>query len=674
MDPRERIEELRRQINYHNYRYHAADDPAIPDDQYDLLFNELVRLEAALPHLITPDSPTQRVGAPPLDKFGTIIHTIPMLSLENAFDPHEVVEFDARIKRYLKDDNPVEYVVEPKMDGLAIELIYDHGRLVTGSTRGDGQTGEDISLNVKTIKTVPLILLDTGFRPVPAKLEVRGEVFMAGQAFKELNRSRLEAGETPFANPRNAAAGSLRQLDSRITAARPLECFFYGLGEVIGRTFETHWEILQTLPHWGLRTNPLARRASGIDGVLASITWIESERDHLPYDIDGLVVKVNSLELQARLGVKSRSPRWAVAYKFKPTQALTSVKDIHVQVGRTGALTPVAILEPVNVGGVTVSRATLHNADEIEKKDVRVGDTVLVQRAGDVIPEVVMVVSEERTGVEQPFVMPGLCPVCGSRVVRPEGEAVTRCLNIDCPAKVKESIKHFVSRRAMDIDGLGDKIIDRLVDLGLVTRPSDLYFLKPGDLSRLDRFAEKSEANALASIDRSRRVTLDRLLFALGIRFVGEHLSKVLAREFGSIESIRVASKESLETIDEIGPQSAGSVVDFFSSEENNREVDRLLGAGVTVLDSPQPANRAALLEGKTFLFTGGLQTMSREEAKKLVDELGGRVVSAVSKKTDYVVAGADPGSKLTKARELGLTILDEKQFLSLVQRDNGTV
>ncbi|MEJ2671101.1 MAG: NAD-dependent DNA ligase LigA [Deltaproteobacteria bacterium] len=660
-----RVNELRDQINYHNYRYYTLDDPVISDAEFDRLLNELIRLEEDY-GLATPDSPTQRVGAQPLDKFETIQHRQPMLSLENAFSAAEAREFEERLKRFLRATGEFDYVLEPKMDGCAVELVYENGRFTNGSTRGDGYRGENITQNLKTIHTIPLGLL-TEAEPAPDLLEVRGEVYMDLPEFKKLNEERLAQGESAFANPRNAAAGSLRQLDPKITAGRPLKIYCYGVGEVRGRNFDTQWDVLQTLKTWGLRVNPLIERGRGTDAAIDYHQKLEHQRHGLPYEIDGMVIKVDSLPLQERLGAKARSPRWALAYKFAATQATTRVKDIVVNVGRTGAVTPMAVMEPVEVGGVTVSRATLHNEDEVARKDVRVGDTVLVQRAGDVIPEVVKVIAEERPKDASPFKMPQNCPVCGTELVRPEGEKVTRCPNPDCFASRTRGIQHFASKSAMDIDGLGEKIVQQLVEVGLVKDASDLYRLTEDDLTPLERFAEKSAANIINAIKKSQDVALWRLINALGIRYVGEATAQLLARHFHSLEALMGASQEDLLHVEGVGEQVAGSIREFFDNERNQTLIKKLREAGVQGTP-PEPA-AAAPLAGKTFVFTGGLPNFSREEAKAMVTAKGGKVSSSVSSKTDYVVAGADPGSKLAKAKELDVEILDETKFEELLER-----
>ena len=539
------IVELRRQIEKHNFQYHVLDDPTISDADYDRLFRRLVELEKTHPELASPDSPTQKVGAPPLPKFSTVQHTLPMLSLNNATDGQELEEFEARIQRFLRRSEPIEYAVEPKIDGVAVELLYVDGRFTVGSTRGDGIYGEDITVNLKTIRSIPLALR-AGTREHPQRLEVRGEVFLSRKAFQLINREREEEGQPLFANPRNATAGSLKQLDSTITAKRPLDIFCHGIGVITGAQFTSHLEFLATIKDWGLKPIPGARICRNLHEVLEYQSEMETRRDELPYEIDGLVVKVNSTALQRRLGEIARSPRWAIAYKFKPRQASTRILDIQPQVGRTGTLTPVASLAPVPIGGVTVKSASLHNMDEIERKDIRIGDAVVVERAGDVIPYVVQVLPDQRTGDERPFIMPAQCPVCGAAVYREEGEAAYRCIGISCPAKTKESLKFFGSRGAMDIEGLGEKLIDQLVERGLVKDIADLYHLRMGDLANLERMAEKSAQNLLNALERSKEATLSRGLTALGIRHVGEATAKLLAEHFGDLASIMAASEEQL--------------------------------------------------------------------------------------------------------------------------------
>ena len=664
-EPRNRIQELREIINYHNYCYYVLDSPELSDHEYDLLFRELDDLEKKHPYLITPDSPTQRVGASPLEAFGTVTHTIPMLSLGNAFAEEEVMEFDRRLKRFLKDESDISYVAEPKLDGLAVELVYLDGVFTTGSTRGDGITGEDITQNLKTIKTIPLRLIDKTIKTTPSRLEVRGEVYMKKKAFQELNRRKEEEGDKRFANPRNAAAGSLRQLDSSITAQRPLDIFCYGIGLVEGYSFSSQYGFLETLPQWGIKVNPEIKLCRNIGEVVEHYHEIEKIREDLEYEIDGVVIKVNEFVLQERLGTVSRSPRWALAYKFPARQATTKIIDIISQVGRTGAITPVAVMDPVEISGVTVSRATLHNQDELDKKDIRINDTVVVQRAGDVIPEVVSVVKEKRIGKEPPFKIPDQCPVCGAKVVRLEGEAVHRCLNLSCPAQLKKTIKHFASKRAMDIDGLGDKLVDKFVEEGLIRDVADLYQLKADDLSSLERMADKSAQNIINAIAGSKERELTRLLYALGIRHVGEHLAVVLTEQYPNLDELMKAGEEELIQINEIGPEVARSIVSFFSQGTNQELIQRLKDSGVKF--SAQKKNKEGRLLNKTFVFTGALSQFTRDEAAKLVESLGGKKSSTVSKKTDYVVAGTEAGSKLEKAKALDVTILSEDEFKEMV-------
>ena len=660
------IEQLRQQLHEHNYRYYVLDDPQITDAEYDQLMRRLQELEGAFPDLVSSDSPTQRVGAVPVAAFGTVLHSLSMLSLDNAFSPAEVRDFDARVKRQLGQLEPIEYVAEPKIDGLAVELVYEEGRLVRGSTRGDGVRGEDISQNLRTIKSIPLRLLPSQHASTPRLLEVRGEVYMTKRNFQRLNARREEEGEPTFANPRNAAAGSLRQLDSRITAGRPLEIFCYGVGHVDGMTFQSHWDVLQSLSRWGFKINPHCERCQGIEAALSYYAQLRDQREELPYEIDGVVLKVNLRALQEALGTRSRSPRWALAYKFEPKQAVTRVRDIAVQVGRTGALTPVALLEPVQVAGVEVSRASLHNPDEVARKDVRSGDWVMVQRAGDVIPEIVEVLRERRTGEEKPFEMPTRCPICGSAVVRLEDEVVPRCVGLSCAAKLKESIVHFASKPGMDIDGLGDKTVDQLVERGLVKDIGDLYSLTKEDLLKLARLADKSAGNLIAAIERSQQTTLPRFLYALGIRHVGEHVAAVLAREYPGWQALQQASYEELQGIHEIGPRIAQSIVAFFQDAGNQQVLKKLHHGGVRATAVAQPVVDHAW-RGKTLVFTGELQAYTRAEAKRLVEARGGRVTSSVSRSTSYVVAGEDTGSKLDQARKLGVPVLSEDEFTALL-------
>ena len=664
MSAEDRIRQLQEELNYHSYRYYILDDPEISDAEYDRRFRELQRLEEENPEFITPDSPTQRLGAEPLRDFDAVRHSIPMLSLDNAFDEAEIREFDKRIRSLLQAEDAIEYAAELKLDGLAVELVYVNGLFTTGSTRGDGTTGEDITQNLKTIRSIPLRIRESA-AGTPDILEVRGEVILTIDAFRRLNESRQSNGEQLFANPRNASAGSLRQLDPRVTAKRPLDIYCYGVGQISGDSGERHTDIIQRLADWGFKTNPLNRICPDIDAVLAYYTEMMEKREGLAYEIDGIVIKVNHLDMQERVGIKSRSPRWAIAFKFPARQEVTRILTINAQVGRTGVLTPVAIMEPVRVGGVEVTRATLHNQDEVDKKDVRIGDWVVIQRAGDVIPEIVSVMKSRRSGDERPYTLPDQCPVCGSHVVRLEGEAAHRCQNVSCPAQIKESIKHFASRGAMDIEGLGSKIVDQLVEKGLVEDYADLYYVSKDQWMNLERMAEKSAQNILDALEKSKEVSPDRFMFALGIRFVGEHVARLLIREFGDITKIEKATYDELIAIHEIGPQVAQSVVQFFDEEHNRKTIQRLMDAGVTLGTTEMTTNEQ--LAGLTFVFTGTLQNFSRDEARRIVESSGGRAASSVSKNTDYVVAGKDAGSKAEKAEALGVKIISEDEFQSMI-------
>ncbi|MFH0777032.1 MAG: NAD-dependent DNA ligase LigA [Candidatus Eisenbacteria bacterium] len=666
-EAREELKKLREKIAHHDYRYYVLDSPEISDAGYDRLMSRLDEIETRFPELVTPDSPSQRVGAAALKIFREVRHSLPMLSLSNAFGEDEIVDFDERVRKVLGKDAVTQYVGEPKLDGLAVELVYRGGVLTVGSTRGDGTTGEDVTQNLKTIRSIPLRLRGRPGDRVPELIEVRGEVIIRVEEFGGLNEEREREGEPLFANPRNAAAGSLRQLDPAVTAARPLEAFFYGVGRVEGVSYRTQWELLEALPELGLRANPHARLCNTVAEAVVYYGEMKEKRSALGYETDGIVLKVNELAQQEALGAISRSPRWALAVKFPARQETTKVLDIVVQVGRTGALTPVAIMEPVNVGGVVVSRATLHNQDEIDRKNVRVGDTVIVQRAGDVIPEIVSVVTSRRTGKEKKYVIPTHCPVCGSRAIRLEGEAVSRCVGLSCPAKLKESVIHFSSKRAMNIQGLGEKIIEQLVQKGLVKDVSDIYSLTAEGVLTLERMGEKLAGNILDSINKSRDTTLARLVFALGIRHVGEHLSRVLARSLGNMERLIKAGQERLQEIDQIGPEVAQSVAGFFAEKKNVEVVRRLLRAGVRTLG--EGGRASSRLGGKTFVFTGTLDGHTREEARRLVEALGASVSSQVSKRVDFVVAGKDPGGKHEKARELGIEILSEQEFEKLLSQ-----
>jgi DNA ligase (NAD+) len=660
------IEQLRQEVHSHNYRYYVLDEPEITDAEYDQLLRRLQDLEATYPELIRPDSPTQRVGAAPSAAFGTVLHSLPMLSLDNAFSPAEVHDFDARVRRLLGQTTPIVYVAEPKIDGLAVELVYEHGVLIQGSTRGDGVRGEEITQNLRTIKTIPLRLSGDAHAPLPQRLEVRGEVYMTKRDFQRLNARCEEEGKPTFANPRNASAGSLRQLDPRITASRPLDIFCYGLGQGDGMAFDTHWGVLQGLARWGFKINQLCERCEGIDAALAYYAQLRDRREELPYEIDGVVFKVDSLALQEALGTRSRSPRWAIAYKFAPKQAVTRIREIAVQVGRTGALTPVALLDPVQVAGVEVSRASLHNPDEVARKDARAGDWVVVQRAGDVIPEIVEVLTDRRNGSEKPFEMPSQCPICGSAVVRLQDEVVPRCVGLVCPAKLKESIVHFASKRGMDIDGLGDKMVNQLVERGLVKDVGDLYFLTKDDLLKLDRLADKSATNLITAIERSKETTLPRLLYALGIRHVGEHVADVLTTVYPGWLELQGAAYDELQSIHEIGPRIAQSLVTFFQDSGNQAVLEKLKRGGLRLTAPTRPTVEQSM-RGKTLVFTGELQALTRAEAKRLAEVRGARVTSSVSRNTSYVVAGTDPGSKLDQARKFGVPVLSEEEFKALL-------
>ena len=669
-DIRQRARFLADELTRHNYRYYVLDDPEIADSEYDRLIQELGDLEQRWPELVTPDSPTHRVGAPPLSKFASVPHSLPMLSLDNAFNDDDIFEFERRIRRLLKTTAPIPYMVEPKMDGVAVELIYRDGLLAQAATRGDGFVGEDITANVRTIRALPLRLSVPADGAVPATLEVRGEIFIHREAFRQFNRERIAAELPPFANPRNAAAGSLRQLDSQVTAQRPLNIFCYGIGVMQGDVPASQSELLARLKMFGLPVNPLVQSCRTIEEILAVYRELEARRETLPYDIDGMVIKVDARALQDQLGTTSRSPRWAIAYKFKAIQATTRLEAIEVQVGRTGALTPVAHLTPVSVGGVVVSRATLHNQDEIDRKDVRIGDTVLVQRAGDVIPEVVMPVVSKRRGDERRFRMPDVCPSCGASVLPTEGEIALRCFNADCPAQLKERIRHFASKNAFDIDGLGEKLVDQLVSRGLVASFPDLFGLEAADLAGLDRMAEKSAANLIAALQASKTISFDRFIFALGIRHVGEHVARLLAKNVPGVAALQAADRDALEAIEGIGPIVAASVASFFGREENTEMIRRLLDSGLQItMDQAAPDTH---LSGLTFVLTGTLARMSRAQAQGLIEAAGGKVTGSVSRKTDYVVAGTSPGSKIDKARQLNVAVIDEARLWEMLGNEKS--
>jgi DNA ligase (NAD+) len=661
-----RVQTLREEIEHHNYRYYVMDQPSIPDSEYDVLFRELVELEALHPDLVVPDSPSRRVGAEPSAEFAPVSHRMPMLSLNNAFQEEDVVGFDRRVREALGVAD-VEYAAEPKFDGLAISLTYEKGRFAGGATRGDGFTGEDVTANLRTIRAIPLRLPDD---EPPELLEVRGEVIMLKRDFDRLNVDQRNRDEKTFANPRNAAAGSLRQLDPKVTARRPLTFFAYGIGAVEGggETWSRHDQILDYLSTRRFRVAPERRVEHGVEGLLRFYRTIAEQRDRLPYEIDGVVYKVNDLKEQERLGFVARAPRFAIAHKYPAQEAVTEVLDIEVQVGRTGALTPVARLKPVFVGGVTVTNATLHNEDEIRRKDVRIGDHVVVRRAGDVIPEIVSVVTERRPATGREFVMPTQCPVCGSHVERLPDEAVARCTaGLFCPAQRKQALLHFASRRAMDIEGVGEKLVDQLVDRELVRDPSDLYRLDAPQLAALDRMGDRSAANVAAAIEASKRTTLARFVYALGIRNVGEATAKDLAGHFGSLDALMAAGGEVLEQVPDVGPVVAASIAGFFSEPHNRAVVMSLRELGVTWPTPAAVPAGAAGARGKRFVLTGTLPHLTREDASARIEAAGGQVMGSVSKNTDYVVAGDSPGTKYEKARQLGIPLLDEDALLALL-------
>jgi len=673
--PAARAAELRAQLKQHDYRYYVLDDPSVPDAEYDRLMLELRALEAAHPELVTPDSPTQRVAGAPSSAFGEVVHSIPMLSLDNAFSEDDVRGFDRRIHERLDREGDLAYVAEPKLDGLAITVIYRRGALAQAATRGDGVTGEEVTANVRTIRSVPHRLHGRA----PPLVEVRGEVFMPLKGFERMNARAAARGEKVFVNPRNAAAGSLRQLDPRVSAARPLDAFFYGLGALEGVELpEGQTQLLALLRELGLPVSPDARTVRGVEGCLDYYRRMGERRSRLPYQIDGVVYKLDSRADQERMGFVSRAPRWAIAHKFPAEEALTVVRGIEFNVGRTGALTPIARLEPVFVGGVTVSNVTLHNIDEVHRKDVRVGDTVIVRRAGDVIPELVSVVLEKRPmSLERPgepaareIELPPRCPVCDSLVLRVEGEAVARCTGgFTCRAQRQEALRHFASRRALDIEGLGDKVVEQLVERELVRSPADLYSLEAAQLADLERMGEKSAANLVAAIARSRHTTLPRLLYGLGIREVGEATALALARHFGTLEALERATEEQIQQVEDVGPVVAAQVAAFFASDDHRKVIKALRNRGVT-WPQVEPAASAggAPLAGKTFVLTGSLSGMTREEAQEALTARGAKVAGSVSKKTDYVVAGAEAGSKLKRAAELGIEVLDEQQLAKLLK------
>ena len=662
---KQRIQSLREEINAHNYSYYVLDNPEIPDSEYDRLLGELADIEQQHPELITADSPTQRVGATPLDSFSEVKHEVPMLSLGNAFSVQDMSDFDKRIRDGVEQEN-IEYAAEPKLDGLAISLLYRDGLLERAATRGDGRTGEDVTLNIRTIDAIPLKLRGNDFPPL---IEIRGEVVMPKAGFEKLNKKQLDKGEKPFVNPRNAAAGSLRQLDPQITATRPLSFYSYGIGLIEGMTPpKKHSDMMEKLKSWGLRINPESRVVKGSKGCVDYYENLASKRNDLPDEIDGIVYKVNDIKSQDIMGFVSRAPRWAIARKFPAQEEMTTLLDIDIQVGRTGALTPVARLEPVFVGGVTVSNATLHNQDEIDRLDVRKGDTVIVRRAGDVIPQIVSVVKSKRQGKPRQFKLPTVCPVCGSEAARFEDEAVTYCTGgLFCEAQRKEAIKHFASRRAMNVDGLGDKLVEQLVDEGLIHTIADLYHLDVESLVKLERMAEKSAKNLVASLQQSKQTTLARFVFSLGIHSVGETTAQTLANHFATLKKIMNADEEKLLEVPDVGPIVAGNLTTFFKQTHNIEVVNQLLEVGIKWPKIEKKSADEQPLAGKSFVVTGTLETMGRNDAKTALQELGAKVSGSVSKKTDYVVVGSNPGSKATKASDLGISILDEQALIKLL-------
>ena len=663
-DLENRIIELRRTINDHNYNYYVLDNPIISDIEYDTLLRELDTLETKRPDLITTDSPTQRVGAAPLAAFTSVEHSIPMLSLENAMNSDELIAYYDRTKKGLGEIGDIQFVAEPKLDGIGVELIYQDGSLIRGLTRGDGTMGEDITQNIKTIRSIPLALRNDK-RNFPNLLEVRGEVFMLKKDFQKLNMAREDNNEPLFANPRNAAAGSLRQLDPSITAKRPLSIFCYEAGNITGDTFSSHKDFLSALAEWGFPVNNEIALTNDVDQMLSYHKKLEDKRNNLPYEIDGTVFKVNNIDQRNTLGTRSRSPRWAIAGKFKAIQVTSTVIDIVASIGRTGAITPVAKLRPVNVGGVIVTNATLHNQDEIDRKDIRIGDTVWVQRAGDVIPEVVKVVKDKRPLNANRYQLPKLCPSCDKEIIRPEGESVARCFNLLCSAQTKGRIKHFISKGGLDVDGFGEKLVDQLVDKELIHTFDDIFTLRFDDLVNLERMAEKSAHNILTSIEKSKKTTFARFVYALGIRNIGSHLSKVLEDHFQSdLEKFQSTTFEELENINEVGPIVADAIVRFWSDESNTAIVSNCIERGVEFMQRSNSLDKR--FDNLSFVFTGTLKKLKRDDAKKIVESYGGRVSSSVSKKISYLVAGESAGSKLDKARDLGVKVVTELEFLDM--------
>lgn len=658
---KKKIRKLREDITYHEKKYYVDNDPQISDYEFDQLIKKLQSLEKKYPQLITPESPTQRVGEEPLEGFPSVTHRVPMLSLDNCYNSGELREFESRVKKVLSDED-VKYVVELKIDGLGVSVLYRNGNFYQAVTRGDGIRGDDITSNVKTIKSLPLTI------PEKKEVEVRGEIFLPFQSFEAINRLKKQNKETLFANPRNAAAGSIRLLDPREVAKRNLDIFLYTIF-IEQKELDSQWQNLKVLKKLGFKTNPFSRLCSSIEEVISVYERFRSERENLDYDVDGIVIKVNATYQQKHLGKTSKFPRWAISFKFPARQGTTQVKNIRVQVGRTGALTPVAELKPVKISGITISRATLHNEEEIKRKDIRIGDTVLVERSGDVIPKIVSVMKEKRTGKEKKFEFPSTCPVCHAAAFRPEGEAVSRCTNPSCPAKLKQSLLHFASRRAMNIEGLGESLVEQLLSSGLVKEIPDIYFLKPDELSSLERMGDKSSKNLLQEIIKSRQCGLGRLIFAMGIRYVGERTAHILASHFKSIDRLEKASKEELTSIPDIGPKVAESIVFTFKQPEHIELLRRLKQAGLRFDYEKEKTGAHNILKEKTFVLTGALENFSREEAIRVIESLGGKVTSSLSSKTDYLLVGESPGSKLSKAKELGTSILSEEEFLSLINK-----
>lgn len=667
-EAKKRAEVLKQQLQQHNYQYYVLDAPTIPDAEYDRLLRELETIETTFPDLKQADSPTQRVGSQPLGAFSQVTHKVPMLSLSNSFAFEELEAFNKRLQDRLKNTSEIEFVCEPKLDGLAVSLLYENGILVQAATRGDGTTGENITENIRTIRSIPLKLQGD----YPKLVEVRGEVYMPLEGFKRLNEAARKNDEKTFANPRNAAAGSLRQLDSRITANRPLAMYCYALGSLEGESVgNSQWEMLQTFKTWGLRVNPEIKKVSGVKACWQYYELLEKKRQTLDYDIDGIVFKVNSFQLQQQLGFVSRAPRWSIAQKFPAQEELSKILNVDFQVGRTGALTPVARLEPTFVGGATVSNATLHNMDEIARKDVRIGDTVIIRRAGDVIPEVVSVLTDRRPKNTKKIILPKQCPVCGSDVIHPEGEAVARCIGeLVCPAQRKGILTHYASRKAMDIDGLGERLVELMVDTGMLTTVADIYHLSADKVAALERMGDKSAANLMRAIEKSKHTTLAKFIYALGIREVGESTANNLANHFGSLSAIEQADEDSLQQTPDVGAVVADNLYRFFREKHNIDVINALQNAGVSWPDIDVNQEGKKPLEGKTFVLTGTLEAMSRDQAKAQLIALGAKVSGSVSKKTDYVIAGSAAGSKLTKAEQLGVAVKNEAWLQQLLNQE----